>query len=183
MDFPRAKYGWRKTTLTLAVLVLLVFVLPVLIVRIRMYSIPTGAMAPTIQGRHKDLVCPKCGTSYRVGASSESNDRNVDDLSRRETTVVQATCPNCRFAMNTDPETPEGRKWPSRGGDRILVARFSAPAEPKRWDVVVFRYPMDERMNFVKRLVGLPNETVKISQGDIYTRPEGAEQFEIAQAG
>ena len=35
------------------------------------------------------------------------------------------------------------------------------------------------QMNFIKRLVGLPRETLRIEQGDIYVQPEGAEQFEI----
>ncbi len=35
------------------------------------FVIPTGSMAPTLQGRHKDIVCPECGYEYRVGASEE----------------------------------------------------------------------------------------------------------------
>ncbi len=30
------------------------------------FVIPTGSMAPTLMGRHKDLVCPKCGFPYQV---------------------------------------------------------------------------------------------------------------------
>ncbi len=39
------------------------------------FVIPTGSMAPTLQGRHKDLVCPECGFRYRVSASSEEDER------------------------------------------------------------------------------------------------------------
>ena len=35
------------------------------------FVIPTGSMAPTLMGRHKDLVCPKCGYPYQVSASEE----------------------------------------------------------------------------------------------------------------
>src|SRR3984957_13511548 len=35
------------------------------------FVIPTGSMAPTLQGRHKDLNCPKCGTHFTIGASDE----------------------------------------------------------------------------------------------------------------
>src|SRR5712675_274714 len=35
------------------------------------FVIPTGSMAPTLQGRHKDIDCPKCGYHYRVSASQE----------------------------------------------------------------------------------------------------------------
>lgn len=40
--------------------------------------------------------------------------------------------------------------------------------EPERGEVVVFRYPLDPRQYFIKRVVGLPGETVKIS-GDRVT--------------
>src|SRR5262245_16070839 len=41
------------------------------------FVIPTGSMAPTLMGRHKDVVCPHCGYEYRAGASQE-----VDDAGR-----------------------------------------------------------------------------------------------------
>ena len=33
------------------------------------FVIPTGSMAPTLMGRHKDVTCPQCGYQYQVGAS------------------------------------------------------------------------------------------------------------------
>lgn len=43
--------------------------------------------------------------------------------------------------------------------------RFQAPA---RGDIVVFEYPNDVSLNYVKRMIGLPGETVKISDGQVY---------------
>jgi len=40
--------------------------------------------------------------------------------------------------------------------------------EPKRGDIVVFKYPKDPRQFFIKRVVGLPGETVKIEDGLVY---------------
>ncbi|MDZ4730947.1 MAG: signal peptidase I [Xanthomonadales bacterium] len=42
----------------------------------------------------------------------------------------------------------------------VLNSKFLDVAEPKRGDVVVFRYPVDPGVNFIKRLVGLPGDTI-----------------------
>jgi signal peptidase I len=48
--------------------------------------------------------------------------------------------------------------------------------EPERGDVVVFRYPFDPSMYFVKRIIGLPGETVDIRDGMVIVRStEGGE--------
>ncbi|MGD0785865.1 MAG: S26 family signal peptidase, partial [Sedimentisphaerales bacterium] len=40
--------------------------------------------------------------------------------------------------------------------------------EPKRWDVIVFKNPTGPEINYIKRLIGKPGETVEIIDGDIY---------------
>src|SRR5262249_61525637 len=52
---------------------------------------------------------------------------------------------------------------------------------PQRWDVVVFRYPEEPEVSYIKRLVGLPGETIKIFHGDIYVRPPGSDRFTLAR--
>ena len=182
MAFSIPKFGWRKVAIVLAILLIPTGVVTSVLLNFRLFSVPTGAMAPTILGRNKALICPQCAAGYCVGASVEASDQSDDDArSQGKPVVVEATCPNCRFAMNTDPETAAGRKWPSRGGDQVFVSSLARFGGPNRWDVVVFRYPMDRRMNFIQRLIGMPNETVKISQGDIYVKPAGGEQFELVR--
>jgi signal peptidase I len=39
---------------------------------------------------------------------------------------------------------------------------------PQRFDVVIFEYPVDESQKFIKRVIGLPGETVEIKAGHIY---------------
>ena len=41
---------------------------------------------------------------------------------------------------------------------------------PERWDVVVFRYPEEPEVSYIKRLVGLPGETIRIFHGDVYIK-------------
>lgn len=53
--------------------------------------------------------------------------------------------------------------------DRILVDKFSYKVrDPRRWEVVVFRYPLKRTQNFVKRLIGLPGERLRILYGDVW---------------
>ena len=54
-------------------------------------------------------------------------------------------------------------------GDRLFGFRLAYTFdEPDRYDVVIFRYPVDESQNFIKRVIGLPGETVEIRAGKIY---------------
>ena len=68
------------------------------------FVIPTGSMAPTLQGQHKDLLCPQCDFRYRASASSEASEEVSAD-------IVSATCPMCRYPlrMENDPAVPSAQ--------------------------------------------------------------------------
>lgn len=40
--------------------------------------------------------------------------------------------------------------------------------EPERYDIIVFKFPDDESQKFVKRVIGLPGETLEIKEGIVY---------------
>ena len=40
--------------------------------------------------------------------------------------------------------------------------------DPERFDIIIFKFPDDESQLFIKRLIGLPGETVEIRDGHIY---------------
>ena len=65
----------------------------------------------------------------------------------------------------------------------LLSQSLYAVLAPRRWDVIVFKEPQ-EADNYIKRLIGLPGETVEIVDGDIYVRRRGRparEDLQIAR--
>ena len=53
--------------------------------------------------------------------------------------------------------------------DRLIGFRFSYWFdEPQRGDIILFSYPVDEKQTYIKRVIGLPGETVEIRDGKIY---------------
>jgi len=63
--------------------------------------------------------------------------------------------------------------------ERIFINKFVYRFEPiERGDVVVFWYPLDRSKSFIKRVVGLPGETIEIRDGHLYINgAELADQY------
>ncbi len=157
----------RETIESIAVAFLLAFLFRAF--EAEAFVIPTGSMAPTLYGRHKESNCSQCGHLITIGASEELDRDGVYLTSRLESSL----CPNCR-APNAIKNAPVFR------GDRILVNKFPYELKnPRRWDVVVFKYPEEPKTNYIKRLVGLPNETLIIRQGDLYRSEPGGGEIKI----
>ena len=69
----------RETVESIVVAVILAFLFRTFVAEA--FVIPTGSMAPTLMGNHKDVACEKCGFRYQGGASSENEDR-VGEIGR-----------------------------------------------------------------------------------------------------
>ena len=107
------------------------------------FQIPTGSMAETLRGDHYRMRCFRCGYPFDVGYDAVSYSR--------------PQCPNCDFIM------PVHALGEVTNGDRIFVLKSIYQFfNPQRWDVVVFKNPTNPRDNYIKRLIGLPGETVKL---------------------
>ncbi len=60
-------------------------------------------------------------------------------------------------------------------GDRIIASRLAyVNNDPERYDIILFKFPDDESQIYVKRVIGLPGETVQIVNGVVYvTKTDG----------
>lgn len=53
--------------------------------------------------------------------------------------------------------------------ERVIVSRLSyIIGEPQRGDVIVFQYPLDPSRDFVKRIIGMPGETISIQNNHVF---------------
>ncbi len=48
---------------------------------------------------------------------------------------------------------------------------------PRRGEVIVFEYPEDRSRDFIKRVIGVPGDTVKIEEGEVFVKSAGASEF------
>jgi len=68
-----------------------------------------------------------------------------------------------------------------RDGERILVNKFVYRFQPiERGDVVVFWYPRDPSVSFIKRVVGLPGDVLEIRNGALYLNGRAAGEEYLA---
>ena len=113
------------------------------------YIVPTGSMAPTLLGNHREVICPNCDFHVSMG---------LDEKWCGGSPI----CPNCgQIGLESAPAV-------TSCGDRVLVQKFLYDLRrPRRWEVAVFHFPGDPSVAYVKRVVGLPGESLMIHRGDI----------------
>ncbi|MBN1763836.1 MAG: hypothetical protein JW860_01140 [Sedimentisphaerales bacterium] len=142
--------------------------------------IPTGSMADYLRGAHFHLTCSTCGYEYNFNYTPQNylipgTGQYYPEGYRPRGPVNLA--PDHLRAHNADPICPMcGTPAPTRQphyvvrGDQIWVLKYIYQFfEPRNWDVVVIKSPLDPgRINFIKRLIGLPGQTVEVIDGDIY---------------
>ncbi|MBA4187628.1 MAG: hypothetical protein C0467_06370 [Planctomycetaceae bacterium] len=126
------------------------------------FGVPTGSMAPALLGNHREGPCPRCGFPVRVGAPSTGGN-NAEQYEA-------VGCPNCGQAFSLAGAF-------DLNGDRLLVDKnvFNI-RRPRRWEMGVFHCPdpdpREYRKPYVKRVVGLPGETITILEGEVYANGE-----------
>jgi type IV secretory pathway protease TraF len=118
-------------------------------------------------GFHKRVVCPTCGYEFAHGIPVDETGTAADTTDNdSHEGPGEVRCPNC------GEDRIDIRTVPPNHGDQLLVQKnLFEFRRPRRWEVVVLKSP-SRPTPFVKRIVGLPNESVQIRDGDIYVNGE-----------
>jgi signal peptidase I len=200
---PSPESSIKETLESILVAFILAFIFRAFVVEA--FVIPTGSMAPTLLGAHIRFTCPDCGYRFQVNFNArdasnneiaipsragpeviETKDASGKVISRQvRNKVYNALCPNCGYQV----PAPDATNPEVHYGDRILVLKYLYLfQDPRRWDVVVFKSPdlpqgakretYDYAQNYIKRLVGRPNESILVLDGDVYRADRDAEQLE-----
>lgn len=150
----RSFQAWLPTLLSAAA----TFAFVTFILRPFLYEtfiVPTNAMAPTIVGKRWEGTCPQCGQKcycsardQRFAAEDEPRFMICENFHTTEMPVTDRTV---------------------HQGDHIVAAKFLMP---RRWDIIVFKNPMDPTVLHIQRLVGLPGEKIEIRDGSVWANGE-----------
>jgi signal peptidase I len=134
------------------------------------YVISTGSMAPSLLGYHKRVRCPACSRLFAFGVAhdrvsggshTKAAGHRLNSRSRVGRQVL-SVCPNC------GQDSIDVSRVPRNQGDQLLVHKNAYLFQnPRRWEVIVFRNPHRPTQPYVKRIVGLPGETIQIVDGDV----------------
>lgn len=84
------------------------------------------------------------------------------------------------------PHQVDGRSMEPnfQNGEYILTDKVSYKMhEPRRGDVVVFHSPQDERVDFIKRIIGVPGDTVEVKEGYVYLNNKKLDEKYINDPG
>lgn len=115
-------------------------------------AVVTGdSMAPAFWGEHVRVTCEACEYSFRVGGQL----RDLPD---------QLVCPNCGWRSIDASQATAG--VPEKVRVKPIGDLASGP-RIKRWDTVAIR-ATDDRPAMIKRVVGLPGESIQFANGDVF---------------
>ncbi|HMF43672.1 MAG TPA: signal peptidase I [Polyangia bacterium] len=153
-----------------------------------------GAVTATVNAAIKGVTdAMEAGDVERLRKANLTLDETMDDhlsFARKSTIreyaesigVAIAVALLLRAFVVEAFQIPSGSMIPTlEVGDHIFVSKFSYGlsipftdlkvleyAQPKRGDVIVFKFPQDTSTDYIKRVVGLPGDTIEVRQGQLY---------------
>ncbi len=156
----------RETLISIIIAFALAFVFRGFVVEA--FVIPTGSMAPTLMGKHMRFAGDDTGYSWQV-APWRYPDRGQSLPPFGTQSDITVHDPMGGTQIND-------KAVPLLSGDRILVLKYLySILPPKPFDVIVFKNPKNPPQNYIKRLIGLPNEVIALVDGDVWVHDRPAD--------
>ena len=113
-----------------------------------------AAVRSTVRSKSRGSRQEEEGPTARPRAAEPRGVRRRDPRRRAAQVVLPGGLPDPDVVDAADPDGQQSRP---RVYDRILVNKLiQTIREPKRWDITVFKYPLQKNQNYVKRIVGMP---------------------------
>ncbi len=124
--------------------------------------------------------------NVKKGPEKEPLDVRKDILSWLEVLVIAAALAFFinRFLIANSVVPTSSMEPMIMAGDRVFGSRLTYGIlgnDPQRGDVVIFHWPDNEKTYFVKRVIGMPGETVDIVQGVVYINGEPLDEPYLAE--
>jgi signal peptidase I, bacterial type len=148
----QAIHAWLPTVLSpvLAVVFMLFIFRPYVL---ETMETPANSMAPTVLGPHLVSNCPLCG---KKAFSNEPSKYYQNFMI-------------CENYHTSELQLEEKTLHPQ---DKFVVTKF---LKAQRWDLIAFHHPEEPGVIYMKRLVGLPGESITINDGSVYIDQKKAE--------
>ncbi|MGQ0627005.1 MAG: S26 family signal peptidase [Phycisphaerales bacterium] len=180
---PNAAQATKETVKDTLISVIIAFVLAFVFrgFVVEAFVIPTGSMAPTLMGAHMQFRGDQSGYDWSVGPWDPNPRVKSEYLSPQGVNrAIEVQDPMSGRA----PGGREQRSVPLKSGDRILVLKYLYEiVGPKRFDVVVFKYPGEPGTNYIKRLLGLAGQQTALVDGDVFYRIPTGDSRDAATLG
>ncbi len=121
----------------------------------------------------------------RKGESAGFNPLSRENIEALTMAIIMAVM--LKYFIVEAYKIPTGSMQPTLLGnedtgifDRIIVDKLSYHfRDPERFEVAVFKYPLDRSKNFIKRICGMPGENFQVAEGDLWTRPDDTSEWKI----
>jgi len=124
------------------------------------FKISSNAMMPALIGESEWGTCTECGE--RTPLSPHDSRQRAKSKDQPPSYWACGICDHCGAML--DSRAYADVKTIPRSPDRIFVGKRLTP---RRWDMIVFRYPEQPSEIYVKRLVGLPGERIELRDGEV----------------
>lgn len=175
---PKPKTSVKETITQIAIAFAMAFVFRGFV--IEAFLIPTGSMAPTLNGANIRMQSAQSGYRWNTNPRDSGPGGEPLPIQGGASTPGYSQIPPLKVHDPMTGEEITRSAVPLSWGDRIFVMKYLYSLfDPARYDVIVFKSPLDPSINLIKRLIGLPGEEIALIDGDVFARKSSPDDAKV----